>query len=63
MNLNDDQIKVVSYQSSRGAVSDLTQTYLSEHLGNNWNQLKRELTSGLSEISDPQHGFILLRKV
>ena len=62
-NLNDDRKIIVAYQSSRGAVSDFIQRYLTEHPGNNWNQLKGELTSRFSEISDPQHAFMLLRKV
>lgn len=62
-NLNDDRIKLVAYQSSRGSVSDFIQRYLNEHPANTWDDLKAELTSRFAEISDPQHAFMLLRKV
>ena len=46
-----------------GAVSDFIQRYLHDNVGNNWGQLKTELTSRFAEISDPQHAFVLLRKI
>ena len=61
--LTDDRVKMVVYQSSRGAVSDFIQRYLHEYVGNNWGQLKTELTSRFAEISDPHHAFALLRKI
>ena len=61
--LTDDRVKMVAYQSSRGAVSDFIQRYLHEYVVNNWGQLKTELTSRFAEISDPQHAFVLLQKI
>ena len=61
--LTDDRVKMVAYQSSRGAVSDFIKRYLHDNVGNNWGQLKAELTLRFAEISDPQHAFVLLRKI
>ena len=36
---------MVAYQSSRGPVSEFIQRYLNDYVGNNWGQLKTELTS------------------
>ena len=54
---------MVAYQSSWGPVSDFIQRYLHDYVGNNWGQLKTELTSRFAEISDPQHAFVLLRNI
>ena len=61
--LTDDRVKMVAFQSSRGAVSDFIKRYLHDNVGNNWGQLKTELTLRFAEISDPQHAFVLLRKI
>ena len=61
--LTDERVKMVAYQSSRGAVSDFIKRYLRDNVGNNWGQLKTELTLRFAEISDPQHAFVLLRKI
>ena len=54
---------MVAYQASRGAVSDFIKRYLHDNGGNNWGQLKTELTLRFAEISDPQHALVLLRKI
>lgn len=61
--IGPDRIKMIAYQSSRGAVSDFIQRYLNDHPNNTWDQLKAELTTRFAEITDPQHAFMLLRKV
>ena len=61
--LTDDRVKMVAYQSSRGAVGDFIKRYLHDNVGNNWGQLKTELTLRIAEISDPQHAFVLQRKI
>ena len=61
--LTDDRVKIVAYLSSWGSVSDFIQRYLQDNVENNWGQLKTELTSRFAEISDPQHAFVLLRKI
>ena len=61
--LTDDRVKMVAYQSSRGAVSDFIKRYLHDNEGNNWGQLKTELTLRFAEISDSQHTFVFLRKI
>ena len=59
----NDQVKMIAYQSSKGAVSDFLQRYLTEHLGHTWRQVKEELTSKFAEVTDSQHALMLLRKV
>ena len=54
---------MVAYQSNLGAVSDFIKRYLHDNVGSNWGQLKTDLTSRFAEITDPQHAFVLLRKV
>ena len=54
---------MVAYQFSLGAVSDFIKRYLHDNVGNNWGQFKTELTLRFAEISDPQHAFVLLRKI
>ena len=61
--LTDDRVKMVAYQSSWVAVSDFIQRYLPDNVGSNWGQLKTEITSRFAEITNPQHAFVLLRKV
>lgn len=61
--LGPDKIRLIAYQSSRGAVSDFIHRYLEDYPNNSWDQLKRELTSRFAEITDSQHAFMLLRKV
>ena len=61
--LTDDRVKMVASQSSQGPVSEFIQRYLNDYVGSNWGQLKTELTSRFAEISDPQHAFVLLRKI
>ena len=62
-NLNEDQIKLVAYQTSREAVSDYLDRVLNDHPGYNWERIKSELSSRFAEISDPQHAFTLLHKI
>ena len=63
--LTDDRVQIMAYQSCGGgeAVSDFIQRYLRDNVGNNWGQLKTELTSRFAKISDPQYAFVLLRKI
>lgn len=61
--INADKIKLVAYQSSKGAVSDFIQRYIADHPAHTWDQLKAELTTRFAEITDPQHAFMLLRKI
>ena len=58
---NDNQTKLIAYHASSGAVSDFIHRYLQNHPNNNWNQLKAELATRFSEITDAQHAFSLLR--
>ena len=61
--MNEDQIKLVAYQTSREAVSDYLDRVLNDHPGYNWERIKSELSSRFAEISDPQHAFTLLHKI
>ena len=58
---NDNQTKLIAYRASSGAVSDFIHRYIQNHPNNNWNQLKAELATRFSEITDAQHAFSLLR--
>ena len=62
-NCDNDRIKRVAYQSSRGPVSDFIRRYQDNHPNHTWNQMKEELTSRFSEVVDQQHAYMLLRKV
>lgn len=61
--LDDDNVKRVAYQSSRGPVSDFIRRYQATNPGSTWNVFKRELANRFSEVVDEQHAFMLLRKV
>ena len=50
-----DNVKLIVYQSCKGAVSDYPKRYLTEHEGATWAQCKAELTTRFSEVTDPQH--------
>ena len=62
-NPDNDRIKRVAYQASRGPVSDFIRRFQDRHPNNTWNQLKKELANRFSEVVEEQHAFILLRKV
>lgn len=62
-NLNDDSVKRLAFRTSRGAVSDFIQRFLTERSKSNWVQLKQELTTRFAEVSDQMHAFTLLRSV
>ena len=62
-NLNDERVKRLAFRTSRGAVSDFIQRFLTEHQDRNWAQLKAELTTRFAEVSDQMHAFTLLRSV
>ena len=59
----NDQVKMVAYQSSKGPVSDFLKRYLEANPQHTWLQVKTELTARFSEVTDPQHALMLLRKV
>lgn len=60
---NQDQIKLIAYQSCRGPVSDFIQRPLQNNANNMWDQLKAKLTNWFSEVTDPQHSLRLLHDV
>ena len=61
--MGEDQRKLVAYQASKGAVSDFVKRYLQDNPGNTWPQLQEEIILRFSEVTDPQHALMLLRKV
>ena len=61
--LGEDQRKLVAYQASKGAVSDFIKRYLQDHPRRTWQQLQEEIILRFSEVTDPQHALMLLRKV
>ena len=60
---NDDRIKQVAYQASRGPVSEFIRRYQDNNQQATWDQLKAELNVRFSEVTDAQHAIMLLRKV
>ena len=60
---NDDSIKRVAYQASRGPVSEFIHRYKDNNQQATLNQLKAELNVRFSEVTDAQHSVMLLRKV
>ena len=48
--LNEDQTKLVAYQTTRGAVSNYLDRALNEHPGYEWEQIKSELSSRVAQI-------------
>ena len=60
---NDDRIKPVAYQASRGHVSEFIRRYQGNNQQATWDQLKSELNVRFSEVTNAQHAVMLLRKV
>ena len=60
---NDDRIKRVAYQASRGPVSEFIRRYQDNNQQATWDQLKAGLNVRFSEVTDAQHAIMLLRKV
>ena len=48
--LNEEQTKLVAYQTTRGAVSHYLDRVLNEHPGYEWEQIKSKLSSRVAEI-------------
>ena len=59
---DDDQTKRLAYQTSRGAVSNYIQRYMTEHPNSSWEDLKSGLNIRFAEISDSHHAFKMLCK-
>lgn len=62
-NLDDNKVKRVAHQASRGPVSDFIKRYSEANPQATWANMKTELSTRFSEITDAQHAFMLLRKV
>ena len=62
-NLDNDKIKRVAYQSSRGPVSDFIRRYQDGNPDSAWDDMKTELGNRFSEVVDANHAYMLLRKV
>ena len=58
-----EKLKLIAYQSSKGAVSDYLKRYLNDNPRATWAQCKTQLTFRFAEVTDPQHAFSLLRHV
>ena len=53
--LDNDRMKRVAYQASRGPVGDFRRRFQDNHPNNTWKQLKTELANKYSEVVDEQH--------
>lgn len=60
---NAVRIKLIAYQSCKGAVIDCTKRYLSAYDSATRVQCKTHITARFSEVTDPQHAFLLLRQL
>ena len=62
-NLNDHQKKHITFQTSRGPVSDYIQRRMQSTASKDedWNSFRANLASRFAEISDWQHAFHILR--
>ena len=59
---DDIQTKRLAYQTSRGAVSDYIQRYMTENPNSSWADLKSELNVRFAEVNDSHHAFTMLHK-
>ena len=61
--VENERVKFVAYQASKGPVSDFLKRYLSRNPEENWRRVKAELRSCFGEVVDSQQALLLLRKV
>ena len=59
---DDDQAKMLAYQTRRGAHSDYMQRHMTEHPSSLWEDYKSELNIGFAEINDSHYAFTMLCK-
>lgn len=59
-----DRVGLLAFKTSRGAVSDFIQIFLTNAPGGQqqWDALKKELSARFAEVTDSQHEFMLLLK-
>ena len=57
-----DQTKKLVYQSSKGAVSDYTLSYMTEHPNSSWEDLRSEVNIRFAEVNDSHHTFTMFCK-
>ena len=60
-NLDENKLKFVAYQSSKGLVSDYIHRFLTDDPTGTWTDLKEQLKLRFAEIQDPQYAFSLLK--
>ena len=63
LNAPDDRKQLMAFQSATGAVSGFIERYMNAHPHNTWDQLKRQLSTTFSDVTDPQFALSLLRKL
>ena len=61
--IENERVKFVAYQASKGPVSDFLKRYLSRNPEENCRRVKAELRSCFGEVVDSQQALLLLRKV
>lgn len=62
-NLDQDAVKRLAFQTSRGSVSDYIQRRLRDDPSQTWDSLKKELSERFGEVTDPQYAFTLLKEL
>ena len=63
MNIAPDRKKYIAYQSASGAVSEFINRCLTENPGQSWEELKYELRTRFSDVTDPYIAISLLRNI
>lgn len=63
VNANDDRKKLIAYQTSSSAVSGFIHRYMQANVGHTWDQMRQQLASRFSDVTDAQMALSLLRQV
>ena len=63
--IDPENVKLIAYQTSKGAVSDYIKRRLTSqaHANETWERLKTNLATRFAEITDPQYAYTMLRNV
>ena len=63
VNANDERKKLIAYQTSSAAVSGFIHRYMQANAGHTWDQMKQQLATRFSDVTDAQMALSLLRQV
>lgn len=63
MSLEEDQCKMLAYQTSRGAVSCFIARWMADNPADSWENMKKEMSRRFSDVTDPNLALTLLRQM